>query len=225
MANDSTEQKSRNKKSSSSTRSNTGANKDGPTHKNCNENTSLRPNSGERIAGKSVSNDGSAILKFGSMLAASIKELKDTMAVMFDQLEHILTRPDIWVLDTEAMMPRKTTQTTIVVVLPRGRACSDEDVIFQAPSYAIIFLFLLFVYGVFSCLCTSKKKIQSQHNLQSLGCVTCRKTSQTVQLPRHDKSRRRRSSNGRFEPIGRRRREIRPSPSKIMELGFENGGF
>ena len=92
------------------------------------------------------------------MLAASITELKDTMAVKFDQLEHILTRPDIWVLDTEAMMPRKTTQTTIVVVLPRGRACSDEDVIFQAPSYAIIFLFLLFVYGVFSYLCTSKKK-------------------------------------------------------------------
>ena len=221
MANDSTEQKSTNKKSSRSTRGNTGTNKDGPTHKNCNENTSLRPNSGERMAGKSVSNEGSAILKFGSMLAASITELKDTMAVKFDQLEHILTRPDIWVLDTErAMMPRKTTQTTIVVVVPWGRACSDEDVILQAPSYAhIIFLFLFFVDGVFSCLCTS------QHNLQSLGCVTCRKTSQTVQLPRQDKSRRRRSSNGRFEPIGRRRREIRPSPRKIMELGFENGGF
>lgn len=148
MANDSTEQKSRNKKSSSSTRSNTGANKDGPTHKNCNENTSLRPNSRERMEGKSVSNEGSAILKFGSMLAASITELKDTMAVKFDQLEHILTRPDIWVLDTErAMMPRKTTQTTqttIVVVVPWGRACSDEDVILQAPSYGHIF-----VYGVF----------------------------------------------------------------------------
>lgn len=90
-----------NKKSSSSTRGNTGANKGGPTHKNCNENTSLRPNSGERMARKSVSNEGSAILKFGSMIAASITELKDTMAVKFDQLEHILTRPDIWVLDTE----------------------------------------------------------------------------------------------------------------------------
>lgn len=113
------------------------------------------------MEGKSVSNEGSAILKFGSMLAASITELKDTMAVKFDQLQHIciLTRPDIWVLDTErAMMPRKTTQTTIVVVVPWGRACSDEDVILQAPSYAhIIFLFLFFVYGVFSCLCTSKK--------------------------------------------------------------------
>ena len=82
-----------------------------------------------------------------------------------------------------------------------GGACSDEDVILEAPSYANIFLFLLVVFGVFRSLYNSKKKIQSQHNLQSFGCVTCRKTSQRIQLPRCDKSRRRISSSGRFEPI------------------------
>ena len=35
------------------------------------------------------------------MLAASITELKDTMAGKFDQLEEILTQPDIWVRETE----------------------------------------------------------------------------------------------------------------------------
>lgn len=35
------------------------------------------------------------------MLATSITELKDTMAGKFDQLEEILTRPDIWAQDTE----------------------------------------------------------------------------------------------------------------------------
>ena len=53
------------------------------------------------MAGKSASNEGSELLKFGSMLAASITELKDTMAGKFDQLEEILTQPDIWVQDTE----------------------------------------------------------------------------------------------------------------------------
>ena len=53
------------------------------------------------MAGKSASNEGSKILKFGSMLATSITELKDTMAEKFDQLEEILTRPDIWAQDTE----------------------------------------------------------------------------------------------------------------------------
>ena len=38
------------------------------------------------MAGKSVSNEGSMLLKFGSMLATSITELKDTMAGKFDQL-------------------------------------------------------------------------------------------------------------------------------------------
>ena len=53
------------------------------------------------MAGKSASNEGSELLKFGSMLAASITELKDTMAGKFDQLEEILTQPDIWVQDTK----------------------------------------------------------------------------------------------------------------------------
>ena len=53
------------------------------------------------MAGKSASNEGSELLKFGSMLAASVTELKDTMAGKFDQLEDILTRPDIWAQDTE----------------------------------------------------------------------------------------------------------------------------
>ena len=35
------------------------------------------------------------------MLAASITELKDMMAGKFNQLEEILTQPDIWVQDTE----------------------------------------------------------------------------------------------------------------------------
>ena len=55
--------------------------------------------------------------------------------------------------------------------------------ILEALSCAIIFLFDLVVYGVFSRLCNSETKIQSQHNLQSFGCVTCRKTSERIQLP------------------------------------------
>ena len=68
-----------------------------------------------------------------------------------------------------------------------GRACSDEDVILEGPSYAINFLFLLVVCGLFRSLYNSKKKIQSQHNLQSFGCVTCRETSQRIQLPQETK--------------------------------------
>ena len=41
------------------------------------------------MAGKSASNEGSELLKFGSMLAASITELKDTMPGKFDQLGEI----------------------------------------------------------------------------------------------------------------------------------------
>ena len=45
-------------------------------------------------------------------------------------------------------------------------------------------------------------------------------------VPWREKSRRRRSSNCRFEPtIWRRRREIRPNPSKTIQFGLENGGF
>ena len=47
------------------------------------------------MAGKSASNEGSDLLKFGSMLATSITELKDTIAGTFDQLEEILTQPDM----------------------------------------------------------------------------------------------------------------------------------
>ena len=104
MANDSTAQKSTNQKSSGSTTGNAGANKDGPSHKNCDENTSRSQpstNSEEGAAGKSAINEGSELLKFGSMLAASITDLKATMAGKFDQLEEILTRPDIWAQDTE----------------------------------------------------------------------------------------------------------------------------
>lgn len=103
MPNDSTAQKSKNQKNSGSTTGSAGANKDGPTHKICDENPSPRPSksSEEGMAGKSASNEGSELLKFGSMLAASITELKDTMAGKFDQLEEILTQPDIWVQDTE----------------------------------------------------------------------------------------------------------------------------
>ena len=74
MANDTTAQKSKNQKSSGSTTGNTGANKDGPTHKNCHENLDSRPskNSEKEMAGKSASNEGSELLKFGSMLATSI---------------------------------------------------------------------------------------------------------------------------------------------------------
>lgn len=68
---------------------------DGPTHKNLDENASLRPsqNSEEGMAGKSAATKAA---KFGQMLDASIAELKDTMAGKFDQLEEILTQPDIW---------------------------------------------------------------------------------------------------------------------------------
>lgn len=45
------------------------------------------------MAGKSAATKAA---KFGQMLVASIAELKDTMAGKFDQLEEILTRPDIW---------------------------------------------------------------------------------------------------------------------------------
>ena len=95
--------KGKNQKSSGSTTGNAGANKDDSTHKNCDENPNSRPseNSGKGIAGKSASNEGSELLKFRSMLATSITELKDTMAGKFDQLEEILTRPDIWTQDTE----------------------------------------------------------------------------------------------------------------------------
>ena len=95
--------KSKNQKSSGSITGDAGANKDGPTHKNCDENTSLRPskNSKEGIAGKSASNEGNELLKFGSMPAASITELKDTMTGKFDQLEDVLTRPDTWAEGTE----------------------------------------------------------------------------------------------------------------------------
>ena len=80
-----------------------GATKDGPTHKNCDENTSSRPSKKSEVgmAGKSASNEGSELLKFGSILTASITALNDTMAGKFDQLEDILTRPDIWAQDTE----------------------------------------------------------------------------------------------------------------------------
>ena len=94
--------KGKNQKSSGSTTGNAGANKDDSTHKNC-ENLNSRPNEnlGNGIAGKSASNEGSELLKFRSMLATSITELKHTMAGKFDQLEEILTRPDIWAQDTE----------------------------------------------------------------------------------------------------------------------------
>lgn len=103
MANDTTAQKRKNQKSSGSTTGNAGANKDGPTHRNCDENPNSRSskNSEEGMAGKSASNEGSELLKFGSMVTSSITELKDTMAGKFDQLEEILTRPNIWAQDTE----------------------------------------------------------------------------------------------------------------------------
>ena len=85
------------------TTGNAGANKDGPSHKNCdkNPNSRLTKNLEEGMAGKSASNEGKELLKFGSMLATSITELKDTMAGKFDQLEEVLTQPDIWAQDTE----------------------------------------------------------------------------------------------------------------------------
>ena len=103
MPNDSTAQKRKNQKNSGSTTGSAGANKDGPTHKICDENPSPRPSksSEEGMPGKSASHEGSELLKFGSMLVASITELKDTMAGKFDQLEEILTQPNIWVQDTE----------------------------------------------------------------------------------------------------------------------------
>ena len=45
------------------------------------------------MAGKSAATKAA---KFGRMLVASIAELKDTMAGKFDQLQEILTQPDIW---------------------------------------------------------------------------------------------------------------------------------
>ena len=97
MANDSIAQKSKKQKNCCSTTGYAGANKYGPTHKTCDENTSSRPSkkSKEGMAGKSASNEGSKLLKFGSMLATSITELKDTMAGTCDQLEEILTQPDM----------------------------------------------------------------------------------------------------------------------------------
>lgn len=53
------------------------------------------------MAGKSASKEGSELLKFGSILATSVTELKDTTAGKFDQLEEILTRPNIRAQDTE----------------------------------------------------------------------------------------------------------------------------
>ena len=86
MVNDSTAQKGKKQRSSGSTTGNEGVNKDGSSHKNCDENTSSHPstNSKERMAGKSANNEGSEQLKFGSMLAVSITDLKETMAGTFD---------------------------------------------------------------------------------------------------------------------------------------------
>ena len=87
MPNDSIAGKSKNQKNSGST---TGSAV--PIRivqfKICDENPSSRSskNSEEGMAGKSARNESSELLKFGSMLAASITELKDTMAGKFDQL-------------------------------------------------------------------------------------------------------------------------------------------
>ena len=87
MPNDSTARKSKNQKNSGCITGSAGVNKDGLTHKICDENPSSRSSkiSEEKMAGKSASNESSDLLKFGSMPAASITELKDTMK--FDRLE------------------------------------------------------------------------------------------------------------------------------------------
>ena len=79
MANGSTAQKSKNQKNYGSTTGNAGVNKDAPTLKNCDEHTSLLPSkiSEKGMAGKSASNDRRELV----ILAASITELKDTMAM------------------------------------------------------------------------------------------------------------------------------------------------
>ena len=76
MTSNSTAQKSKNQKNCITTGS-AGANKDGPTCKTSDENPSSRPskNPEEGIVGKSASSEGSELLKFGSMLAASITVL------------------------------------------------------------------------------------------------------------------------------------------------------
>lgn len=89
MANE-TIQKGKSKTSSSSTTGKAGANKEDPNRKKKNK------DSVDGVAGKSASSEGSESLKFGSMISASISELKDTMAGKFDQLEQILTPSDIW---------------------------------------------------------------------------------------------------------------------------------
>ena len=53
------------------------------------------------MVGKSDSNLASELLKFRPMLAGSITKSKETMAGNFDQLEEILTEPNIWVQDTK----------------------------------------------------------------------------------------------------------------------------
>lgn len=104
MGNDTT-QKGKNQTGSSSTTGKAGANKEDPKHKNSDEsNNSSQKHSKDSVdgmAGKSASNEGSELLKFGSMISSSILELKDTMAGKFNQLEQILTRPDIWEPEAE----------------------------------------------------------------------------------------------------------------------------
>ena len=56
MDNDSTAQKSKNQKNSGSTTGSAGANKDGRTHKNCDENTNSNKNSEKEMAGKIYEN-------------------------------------------------------------------------------------------------------------------------------------------------------------------------
>lgn len=103
MANDYSAEKSKNQKNCNSTTGSASANKAGPPHNLCDENAGWCPskNPEEGMAGKSTGNIGSEFLKFGSKLAASVTELKDTMAGKFDQIEEMLTKPDIWAQDTK----------------------------------------------------------------------------------------------------------------------------
>ena len=70
-----------------------------------------------------------------------------------------------FVLNSHLYNGTRITKPSTMTISRLGRAWSDEDVILEAPYCAIILLFDLVVHGVFSRLCNSKTKIQSQHNL------------------------------------------------------------
>ena len=91
----STLQKDKDQKGPHDINSTASANKDETHHKKCGDENS-RPTSKanasngsvDKMARKSAGNEGSELLKFGSMLSDSITELKNTLAGKFDQFEH-----------------------------------------------------------------------------------------------------------------------------------------